>query len=266
MSSIPFIVRIYLRANERVKDFSPRRKAFFKGFWLGVLSRKNLQLIDRIYYETESQYTNEDWNRRGFFDWERRMILKFFQPCQTLLVAAIGGGREIFALHQIGFDADGFECNRQLFAFAQKLFAEEKIAGDFRPAARDECVNFGKIYDGAIVGWSSYMLIQGRARRIEFLKNLRAQLESGAPVLISFFSRNSKDEHFKTIATVGNVFRALRFTSRIEVGDDLFGMFIHQFIREEIAEEVAEAGFALAHFAEEAETAYAVGIAAESAS
>jgi hypothetical protein len=266
MSSIPLLISFYLRANEKTKDFPAWFKVLFKGFWLGILSREQLQLVDLIYYEQTSDYCDENYNKSGFFNWERKAFLKFFQSCQTLLVTAIGGGREVFALHQIGFDTDGFECNRQLFEFAEKLFERGNIEGEFHLVPRDEVWHFGKIYDGAIVGWSSYMLIQGRARRIEFLKNVRAQLESGAPLLISFFSRNPKDEHFKTIAMVGNVFRALRFAERLETGDDLFGMFIHRFIREEIAEEVAEAGFTLAHFAEEADSAYAVAIAAESAS
>jgi hypothetical protein len=69
-------------------------------------------------------------------------------------VATIGGGREVVALNQIGFDVDGFECNRQLFEFAEKLFEEENVSGEFHLAPPGPPVwHFGRIFDGAIIGW-----------------------------------------------------------------------------------------------------------------
>ncbi|MGI8543889.1 MAG: SAM-dependent methyltransferase, partial [Aridibacter sp.] len=70
MSSIPLKINLYLFANEKIKDSPPWLKAIFKGFWLGILSRRELQIIDRIYYEQTENYCDETYNKSGFLDWE----------------------------------------------------------------------------------------------------------------------------------------------------------------------------------------------------
>jgi len=262
MSSIPTIVTLYLSANEKIKDSPPWLRAIFKGFWLGILSRRELQIIDRIYYEQTCNYCDESYNKSGFLDWERRAFLKFFQSCQTLLVTAIGGGRECVALNRLGFDADGFECNRQLFEFAEKLFEQEKVEGEFHLVPPDAVWHFGKIYDGAIIGWGAYMLIQGRERRIDFLKKMRVQMSDGAPLLISFFARQSDEIYFKRIYRTANFFRTLLNREKVELGDELRPLaFVHWFSEAEINAEFAEAGFKVIYYNQD-EYGHAVGLAA----
>jgi hypothetical protein len=262
MSSIPLKINLYLFANEKIKDSSPWLKAIFKGFWLGILSRSELQTIDRIYYEQTSDYCDESYNKSGFFVWERKAFMKFFQSCQTMLVAAIGGGRETIALNRLGFDVDGFECNRQLFDFAEKLFEQENVEGEFHLTPRDAVWHFGKIYDGAIIGWAAYMLIQGRARRIDFLKKMRAQMSDGAPLLVSFYARRSNDIYFKRVYATANFFRALLGREKIELGDGLYPFpFAHWFSEAEINAELADAGFTVVYYSAQ-EYGHAVGLAA----
>jgi len=260
MSAIPLKINLYLSANEKIKDSPLWLRAIFKGFWLGILSRRELQIIDRIYYERTSNYCDETYNKSGFLDWERRAFLRFFQSYQTILVTAIGGGREVIALNQIGFDVDGFECNRQLFEFAEKLFEQESVSGEFHLAPPDAVWHFGKIYDGAIVGWSAYMLIQGRERRIDFLKKMRAQMSDGAPLLVSFYAHFYDESYFKRLLSVANVFRRLLFRKRIEFGDDLLDTYVHWFTRQEIAAEFMASGFRLDFFSDD-KYGHAVGFA-----
>ena len=262
MSAIPLKINLYLSANEKIKDSPLWLRAIFKGFWLGILSRRELQIIDRIYYERTSNYCDETYNKSGFLDWERRAFLRFFQSYQTILVTAIGGGREVIALNQIGFDVDGFECNRQLFEFAEKLFEQESVSGEFHLVPPDAVWHFGKIYDGAIIGWGAYMLIQGRERRIDFLKKMRAQMSEGAPLLVSFFARRSDEIYFKRIYRTANFFRVLFGREKIELGDELRPLsFVHWFSEAEINAEFAEAGFQMIYFSAE-DYGHAVGRAA----
>ena len=260
MSSIPLKINLYLDLNEKIKESPAWLKAIFKGFWLGILSRRELRLADRIYYEQTSNYCDESYNKSGFLDWERKVFLKFFQSCQTILVAAIGGGRETIALNRIGFDVDGFECNRQLFEFAEKLFEREKIEGEFRLAPPDAVWHFGKIYDGAIIGWGTYMLIQGRARRIDFLRKMRRQMREEAPLLVSFYAHFYDRDYFKRLLSAANFFRRLLLREQLEFGDDLLDTYVHWFTPEEIASEFAAAGFYLEFFSDY-EYGHAVGIA-----
>ena len=262
MTSIPLKINLYFDLNEKIKDSPPWLKAIFKGFWLGILSRRELQMIDRIYYEQTSDYCDESYNKSGFFEWERKAFMKFFQSCQTILVAAIGGGRETIALNRLGFDVDGFECNRQLFEFAEKLFEQENVEGEFHLAPPDAVWHFGRIFDGAIVGWAAYMLIQGRARRIDFLKRMRAQMQEGAPLLVSFYARRSDDIYFKRIYAIANFFRLLLHREKVELGDDLLSIsFAHWFSEAEINAEFAESGFEMIYHSAQ-KYGHAVGLAA----
>lgn len=254
MPSIPLIVRIYLYLYGKIYEYPMWIRAIFAGFWLGILNRRQLQLIDRIYYEKTSNYCDEDYNKSGFLDWERKVFLKFFQSCQTILAAAFGGGREVIALHQIGFDVDGFECNRQLFEFAEKLFEQENVAGEFHLVPEDAVWHFGKIYDGAIIGWGAYMHIPGRWKRIDFLKKMRVQMCKDAPLIVSFFPRASglspaADENYlMRVYLTANFFRTILFREQIEFGDNLDMTRSHWFSEQEIDAEFAAAGFTLVYY------------------
>ena len=261
MSSIPLKITLYLSANEKIINSPPWLKAIFKGFWLGILSRRELQIIDRIYYEQTENYCDETYNKSGFLGWERRAFLRFFQSCQTILVTAIGGGREVIALNRLGFDVDGFECNRQLFEFAEKLFEQEQVEGEFHLVPPDAVWHFGKIYDGAIIGWGAYMLIQGRERRIDFLKKMRVQMSEGAPLLVSFYAHFYDEIYFKRIYRTANFFRTLLFREKVELGDELRPLsFVHWFSEAEINAEFAQAGFTLVYYSTQ-EYGHAVGFA-----
>jgi hypothetical protein len=164
-------------------------------------------------------------------------------------VTSVGGGREVLALQELGYVVDGFECNPGLAEFAKALCEKEGRAAGIILAERDQCPATGSVYDGAVVGWGAYTLIQGRRKRVEFLKQLRAQVEEGAPLLVSFMARVCDSKYLRTVAAVGNLFRALAGRERLELGDDLNPIYVHHFNEEEIAAELARAGFTLKSYA-----------------
>lgn len=265
MASVPYSIGLYFRLIKRINRSQQRVKPFFKGILLGILTRRKLRQIDEIYYqqkisEKEKDYCDETYNTQGFFHWERQAIMKYFQASQTILVSAFGGGREVVALSEIGYDVDGFECNPQLFASAQQLFKKNNIEGNFQLVSPDECLKSGKVYDGAIIGWGSYMSIQGRKNRVEFLKQFRAQLETGSPLLVSFFIRLPDDIYFQRLQTTGNFFRKLLFRERLELGDALGNIYLHWFTPAEIESELREAGFLVKEFSNK-EYGHAVAVA-----
>ena len=266
MSKHPLSIRLFFLVNKKINTFPKMVKAFVKGCLLGILSRETLQSIDKAYYDLESEtYLSEAHNRGGMLPWEMRSIMRFFQGCQTILVAAAGGGREVLALHNMGFDVDGFECHPELFAYAEELLRKENFRGTLQLVRRDECSEGERVYDGAIIGWGAYMLIQGRELRISFLRRMRARMREGAPLLLSFFARSSDDVYFKVIATTGNIIRAILFKERVELGDALGAEYLHFFTEGEIASELKEAGFLLQYYSTE-EYGHAVGTSIKSAS
>ncbi len=104
------------------------------------------------------------------------------------------------------------------------------------------------------------MLIQGRARRIDFLRKMRVQMSDGAPLLVSFYAHFYDESYFKRLLSVANVFRRLLFRERIEFGDDLLDTYVHWFTRQEIAAEFMASGFRLDFFSDDG-YGHAVGFA-----
>lgn len=244
-----FASRLYLAAWDSYEKLEGVLHALFTGFWLGVLDRESLHRIDEAYYNQESRYQDEQYNRMGLFAWEMEVVRGYFSGCRTLMLVGAGGGREVLALAQMGFAVDGYECHPRLIATANRLLKEAAVPARVERLVRDACPSGAKIYDGIIVGWGAYMLIRGRGRRVAFLKQLRTRMESEAPLLISFFYREGTPHRLHLTAAIGNALQSLRgrrSEASIEPGDDLAPNFVHHFTQEQIASELAEAGFRLA--------------------
>ena len=223
--------------------------AVWTGLWLGVLRREDLHAVDGAFYDGQALYRDDAHNRRGLLRWERRALDAHFPPSGRLLVLAAGGGRELLPLAAAGYAVEGFECNPTLVRVAERLLAEDGAsAARVRPIARDAAPAGEGPFDGVIVGWGSYMLIAGRARRVAFLRALRREVPDGAPVLLSFFTRSERGRRARIVHAVARAVRRLRGDAPPDLGDDLTPNFVHRFTEEEVRAELAEGGFALVDY------------------
>lgn len=244
-----WLVRLYLAEGRGWARMVRVLDGVHAGFWLGVLSRPTLQMVDEAHYRTHSTYNGEQHNLRGLMDWEEAAI-PFFEGRRRLLVLAAGGGREVLALERRGHQVDGYECNPALVAFAGSFLPRHGCTGVVAPLARD-AVPEGGPYDGVIVGWGGYMLTAGRARRVRMLREIRARMPEGSPLLLSFFTR---PEYLTRAYVAYRVARPLRWLLRREPpdeGDDVIPFFVHRFTQREIEAEMRDGGFALARFVPE---------------
>ena len=256
--AMPALARLYFAAYRTLASLVAGLSACFNGFWLGLLPRRVRYSIDAAYYDGHRYYRTDAYNRSGLWPWEQRVIETHFVGCRSLLVAAVGGGREVLALRRLGLDVHGFECHPGLVRFANELLKADGRASEIRLAARDRCPDFGRTYDGIVVGWGAYMLIRGRERRIEFLRQLRKHAEPGAPLLLSFFHRAGGARHYRIAAAIGNALALILRGERVEVGDSLAPNFVHYFTREELDGELRAGGFEPVIYATE-EYGHAVG-------
>jgi hypothetical protein len=241
----------------------------FDAYWLGLLDRDALGLIDEAFYRRWTEklqgrqvsFGDDAWNLSGFHDWEAAAIEAYFPPAGRVAVTGAGAGREVLALRSRGFDAVGFEPNLQLVESGRRLLSErgyervlDSVSRDCFPAAVGGCA-------AVVVGWGSYQCIPARARRIRFLGDAREALDTGAPVLLSFFTRSKSERAPLLTARLANIVRHVRRSERVEPGDTLNPNFLHRFTREEIEDELSAGGFSLIHFAQEP-YGHAVGLAA----
>ncbi|MGB3757360.1 MAG: hypothetical protein WBA07_13450 [Rivularia sp. (in: cyanobacteria)] len=258
----PFDVKLYFFTRKKLDKLFVIFNACLSGIWLGMLNKETMHLIDEYYYDNQQMYRWEEYNKAGLWKWEKKVIDKYFDKCKTLLLLGAGGGREVLALSKLGYEVDGCECNPQLVEFGNQLIEKEGLTSNIQLVERDASLDNGKLYDGIIVGWGAYMLIQGREKRIAFLKNLRNQINENSPILLSFFSMSGNNLYFKIVNKVSNSLRWITRKNALEFGDDLVPNFVHYFTQEQIASELQEAGFKLKMYSSN-EYGHAVGIANE---
>jgi hypothetical protein len=249
MTSHALFVRALLASHARFQRSLLVAQGCFAGAWLAFLSTDRRHALDQTFYSRDQMYRSAEWNRRGLFDWERKMLDEHFAARRHILVLAAGGGREMLALHHRDVTVDGFECNPDLVSYANDFLQGETVQRTVRLAPRDSCPALDRSYEAAIIGWAAYMLIRGRDQRIGLLRQLGRHLQVGAPVLVSFFARNGTDGRFRAAAVVGNALSRITRGTPVEVGDDLAPNYVHYFTRDEIDSEARAAGFELAHFA-----------------
>jgi 2-polyprenyl-3-methyl-5-hydroxy-6-metoxy-1,4-benzoquinol methylase len=261
---VSLVVRIYFLTRRWFERTLAMARACFIGLWLGILPTGSLHVIDEEYYSRskrghagrtrvsvrsgEPNYHSDEYNRRGLWDWERRVLTDYFAECKRLLVIGAGGGREVLALLQLGYHVDGFESHPDLVAVANDLLRAEGYDSVVRLAPRDEAPTTGAKYDGIIVGWGMYMLVQGRERRISLLRQLRAQTRPGCPVLVSFYYRTTTPKAYMVATHVANKIRRVLRRPPAEVGDWLQPEYVHFFTQEEVTSELSEGGFNAIHY------------------
>jgi hypothetical protein len=237
--------------------------AMFKGFWLGILPKHVLHQVDEYYYDNVDMYHDEGYHLSGLLAWEQAAVDAYFQNCHTLMLLGAGGGRETIALAKQGFQVDGFECHPQLAKFAHQLLSQHH-QGDSKICTldRDACPPGDQLYDGIIVGWGAYMLVQGKPQRIHFLQQLRQKMPAKAPLLISFYHHPKTDRYFGLVHFVGSTIRKLLGRPSLDRGDDLAPEYVHYFNQAEIVEELKAGGFDLAFYGDRP-YGHAVAIALE---
>jgi hypothetical protein len=265
--SAPLLVRIFFSSQSLFERAFRVATACFVGLWLGVLTRERLHAIDEEFYTRsrsglrgEPNYHDMEYNRRGLWEWEEQALTEHFAECERLILIGAGGGREVLALLRLGYRVDGFESHPALVAAANGLLREEGYDPSVGLVQRDESPNTKATYDGIIVGWGAYMLVQSRSHRIALLKQLRARTRGQCPILLSFYWRSGTSSAYKISAFVANMIRRVTHQEPANVGDWLAPNYVHFFTRDEIASELSEGGFRLVHYST---TGYghAVGIA-----
>ena len=224
-------------------------QTLYNGFWLGVSSYQNLHKIDELYYDAAESYYSVEYNKKGLKDWEQEMIEKYFQNYHNLLLIGAGGGREVYGLQKMGYSVDAFECNSKLMDFGNKFLADEGLTSCIKHLERDQIPETTNKYDGIIIGWGVYMSIQGSNRRINFLKKLRSLIKDDGRILLSFLTRKSDSWEIKNTIMIGNIFRFLMRREYLQIGDTLKPTYLHYFNKNEVSDELKEAGFNLLYYA-----------------
>ena len=229
--------------------------------WLGLLQGEDLQNATDFYYNSTTIYSSQEYNLLGLQAWERLAVERWFPANGRILVTSMGGGREVYGLAKLGFQVEASEPNEQLAAHASRWLESQGVKARISASAYSEVPALEGMYDGVLVGWASYLHIAGRERRIAFLKKVRAAVKPGAPVILSFYTREESSWEYGWVAWAANLIRRLSLgKATVEIGDWVELSFEHYFTSPEIEAELLAAGLRMAQFST-MDYGHAVGIA-----
>ena len=225
--------------------------ALHQGLWLGLLDDHDLDRLAILQYGRWPAYSDDSYNASGLWAWETDAIRAHFGQGGGLLVAGAGGGREVVALARLGYAVDGFDCVEPLVEYGRAAVARLNLQARLFDAAPGRVPDGLGRYAGIVVGWGAYMHIPGAAQRVAFLRDLRRHVDAGAPLLVSFFTRNGRSRRLDWTWRIARALRrARRSADPVEYGDTLDGTFDHLFTRDEVERELDAAGFALVTYAD----------------
>lgn len=242
---VPLRVRLAIASDRSFKQLINVLWATHHGVWLGALRSGDLAAANAAAYAKRDRYSDANYNRSGLTDWEREVVKRDFPPGSGVLVPSAGGGREVLGLEALGYRAVGFDPSPVLVAAGREILAETGSRDRLLLSPADGFPDgLDEQFDAILFGWGGYVHIRGRSTRVSFLSNLRRRVDSGAPMLLSFFLRSPNDRTYPAALNVAKLIRRIRRSSEpIELGDTVAATFDHYFTWEEIEAELAEGGF-----------------------
>jgi len=138
----------------------------------------------------------------GLFPWERRLLTHPLIPRRgRVLLAAAGGGRELRALCEAGYEVVGFEPNPILLEGARATAAlypgATVVAATYNDFVSLAATGRGPLarvverpFDWLLFGWGSFTHVTEPAEQAAVLRAARSLVPSG-PVALSFFLKKS---------------------------------------------------------------------------
>ncbi len=174
---------------------------------LGLLDPEELVRLTVRRFESSS-YLDPAYNSgSGLWLWEREALRRFFPSAGSILVGAAGAGREMICFHPAGCSGVGFECARTMVEAGQAILRDAGCEGRLIWAPAGTAPEIEGQFDGAIMGWSGYMYIPQRTQRVKLLQDFRRLLRRGAPLLLSFQTREERERRMYWSARGANWIR-----------------------------------------------------------
>lgn len=219
------------------------------GLFMGLVSDDMYQTFDTYPFHDSQSHASLNDAEAGLREWETNAVLEHFGEADSVLVVAAGGCRELLGLKKLGHRVEGLEYGDMLREHSNNELERLRYADRIKGGKRFELPG-DRQFDAAFLARTYLSHIRGRDNRSEFLRSLRRILSPGAPVVLSYYTRDRNTFAFRLQATIANAVRWCRGSQDlpIEVGDHIdpeSPLLHHHFTANELAEELRESGFEL---------------------
>ena len=174
-----------------------------------------------------------------------------------VLLAAAGGGRELKALLDRGFEVTAFEPNPVLFEGASRVAAGSSRARVVRATYADLMAAVNRtgplaglndeLFDFVLFGWGSFTHLTRAELQLQVLRAARA-LAPRAPLSLSFFMRPAKQVDSRSARMRGALRGLLKRAGGQQpiepgLGYDYGGGFVYSFTMDEVSDLAQQAGY-----------------------
>jgi SAM-dependent methyltransferase len=213
----------------------------------GSLTRADLdEAIARLWDDLGAA---DDAEVAGLLAWESAFYLPALKPGERVLLVGCGTGRDLVALLDKGYAAEGLDLAPRAIEACRGRLARLGLRAPLHVGSIEH-VALDSSFDAVVFSWLCYDYIPEARSRVEALRNARRQLAPGGRVLLSYVPRDKGAG--RAAARVARVAAALaRSGWSPEPGDLLLVSrrdgrlavhYEHHFASQEIEREVREAG------------------------
>ncbi len=190
----------------------------------------------------------ENLIRSGLMPWESALYDRFVKVEDRILVVGCGTGRDLIALLKLGYRAEGLDVGPRAVALAHRMLEKEGLSAELYTGPIEAIALLGN-YDVFTFSWFCYAYIPQADTRIGVLCKVKAHLNPGGRVLISYVPAERPPRSL--------AIRLTRFAARLTRSDwhpergDVIGRaagdrqaihYEHQFLEGELENEARAAG------------------------
>ena len=121
----------------------------------------------------------------GLMPWERALYDRFLKPEDRILLVGCGTGRDLIALLKLGYRAEGLDVAPGAIALARRMLEREGLSAELYTGPI-EAVALPGSFDAFVFSWFCYGYIPQTHTRIDMLRKVKARLNPGGRVLITY--------------------------------------------------------------------------------
>ncbi len=217
----------------------------------GAVRLADLRAAIQREWEGTGASESDDYSASGLMNWERDFYLRFLKPDDRVLVVGCGTGRDLLALLQLGYQAEGLDAAPRCTATARQLLRERGFEVRLYTGAIEAIELPGK-FDAFVFSWFCYSYIPQSETRIRVLRKLRDHLNPGSRILVTYAPAKTLPR-LLPIRLTQLVAWLCRSDWRPEYGDVFqvagrgthFVHYEHQFTREGLEGEARAAGLSV---------------------
>jgi SAM-dependent methyltransferase len=222
-------------------------------FYAAAGSARLADVRAAIQREWDGQAADSDaYIASGLMPWEREFYLAFLKPDDRILLIGCGTGRDLLALRELGYRAEGLDVGPWCTARARAVLEARGLPTPVHTGAI-ETADVPGPFDVFLFSWFSYSYIPQSAARIDVLRKLRDHLIPGGRVLITYEPARTAPRRWpiRLARLVGRLSRSdwrLEYGDVVRLGDPgrYFEHYEHRFTPDGLADEVRAAGLTVA--------------------